>query len=72
MIRVVLLSAVLLTGCVSNLTPEAQVALAERQVSLRAVGVVSYNPMTGMIVCAPCWVSYDRNLGQGPIPPEKK
>jgi len=59
-----------LSGCIYKMAPEAQTEIAKRQVSLRAVGIVSFNPMSGMVICSPCWVSLDRNLGQGPEPPD--
>lgn len=71
------LALTFLSGCarsieaLSTLAPEAQVAFAQREVSFRAVGMLGIDPQTGDIYCILCYVTYDRNLGQGPMPQPK-
>lgn len=64
----IFLLCLLLGGCISTLTPEAQLAIAQREVSFRAIGMMGLEPMSGTVFCILCAITYDRNLGQGPVP----
>jgi len=64
-LRILGLSSLLfLIGCISQWTPEAQVALAERQISIRLLGMTAVEPQTGIIFCILCGLAYERNTGQ--------
>jgi hypothetical protein len=65
----------LLSGCgsvIEHMSPEAQLEIAKREISIRAVGLMGVNPMTGDVVCVICWVDYRRNAPLGPPPFERK
>ncbi len=52
------------------LPPQAWEEISKRQVSMRAVGMMGIEPQTGTVFCLLCWFSYDRDVGQGPKPPD--
>lgn len=62
---IVLLLCLVFSGCASIIgavTPEAQLEIAKREVSFRAVGMLGIDPMSGTIFCILCYITYSRNM----------
>ncbi len=59
----ILLALWLAQGCGwPPMPPEAWTAIANREVSIRAVGMMGVEPQSGTVFCILCYFTYSRNM----------